>query len=130
MILSLEDMQNDPTAEFLEHPEKYLLYRGEQAKSESGLHFSTDAQWVKNFGPIIRSGTLPMGSRVKLLTEADEKEAFENGIYSELRLWESFFEKGYDAILGHDALNSKALDIIVHPKHAERFKPMPGRREP
>jgi hypothetical protein len=112
----------DMTERFLANPESFSLFRAENAANTGGLHFALDKEWVKNFGSDIRTGTLPAGSKIRLLAEADLKQAFEQGLFSEQELWDSIFDQGYDAILGHDAMNSHMLDVIVNSKHLERFK--------
>lgn len=115
-------MSEDAAEKFLEHPEDFMLFRGERPDNQTGLHFTTDEKWSKNFGTVVRAGRLPTGSKIKLLEETDKKDAFERGIFSEQELWDSIFEQGYDAILGHDAMNRHMLDIIVNPKHLSRFQ--------
>ena len=101
-------------------PASVPLFRGER-RDDNGLHFSTDEAWARTFGPNMRTGTLPVGSRVWLLTERDFSDAFERGLLSERALWDKMFADGYDAIVGHDAMNHRMLDVIVNPKHHARF---------
>ncbi|MDP2816515.1 MAG: hypothetical protein Q8O19_07535 [Rectinemataceae bacterium] len=119
-------MDNVPIAEvvekFIEHPEDFLLFRGERSDNRGGLHFTNDEEWANYFGTAIRTGKLPAGSKIKVLAEVDMSDALAREIYSEQGLWDSIFEQGYDAILGYDSMRPHLLDVIVHPKHLERFE--------
>jgi hypothetical protein len=117
-----KDAEPEIAERFLAKPESFPLFRAENATNKGGLHFALNKEWVQNFGANIHTGTLPAGSKIRLLAEIDLKEAFEQGVVSEQELWDSLFKQGYDAILGHDAMNSQVLDVIVNPKHLERFK--------
>lgn len=119
---------SDIAERFLANPASFQLFRAENATNVGGLHFALNKEWVKNFGTEIYAGFLPAGSRIKLLAEVDMEEAFEQGLVSEQALWDSIFNEGYDAILGHDAMNSKMLDIIVNPKLLHRFEVLSSTR--
>ena len=116
-------LTNQIIKKFILNPEKFILFRGESIASKDGTHFTTDENWAKRFGNIIIKGTLPIGSKIKSLTKDDFKEAFNLGFTSEHQVWDLFFSRGYDAILGTDSRDSSKLDVIVNPKHLERFKP-------
>jgi hypothetical protein len=120
------DTNSELAEQFLANPAAFQLFRAENATNIGGLHFSTDKEWVKNFGSEIHIGTLPAGCKIKLLAEVDMEKAFQEGLVSEQSLWESIFNEGYDAILGHDAMNSRVLDIIVNPKLLHRFEVLSG----
>lgn len=112
---------NELIQKFISNPEAFTLYRGESKMTQGGLHFTTDKEWARIFGEIILEGNLPEKSIVKLLTEDDFRNGYEQGISSEKQLWDLLFSKGYDAIIGVDSMNSKALDVIVNPKHLKNF---------
>jgi len=107
---------------FISNPEVFTLFRGENQTNQGGLHFTTDKDWASKFGDKILEGKLPKDSKIKLITNSDFEEGLKLNILSEKQLWESIFEKGYDAIIGHDPMNSDMLDIIINPKHLELFK--------
>ena len=107
---------------FILNPENFVLYRGQTIEDNGGLHFALDKDWAKKFGNIIIKGTLPVGSKIKPLKEADFQEAFSLGLPSERPVWDLIFSKGYDAIIATDSMESSKLDVIVNPKHLERFK--------
>ena len=107
---------------FISNPETFTLFRGEDAGNVGGLHFTTDQEWAKNFGNRMLKGTLPAGCKIELLTEKDLKEDYRLGILSERPFWDLIFERGYDAIVGCDSMNSEELDVIVNPKYLELFK--------
>lgn len=113
---------SDMVQKFISNPETFTLFRGENENNQKGLHFTTDKEWAKNFGSNILTGSLPLGSKIELLTEKDLKEDYELGITSERPFWDLIFDKGYDAIVGCDTMNSDELDVIVNPKHLELFK--------
>ncbi|MFA7301846.1 MAG: hypothetical protein WC069_06070 [Candidatus Shapirobacteria bacterium] len=115
-------INNEGIQRFISNPESFILFRGESDENQGGIHFTTDAEWAKNFGNKILTGKLPADSKIKLITEKDFKEGYELGILSEKLLWDFIFNKGYDAIVGHDAMNSNKLDVIVNPKHLGLFK--------
>jgi len=108
---------------FISHPGAHLLFRGENAANQNGLHFTTNREWAKQFGDNILEGKLPRGSTVRLITVKDIEDAMRNGIESEEKLWAFLFAEGCDAVVGYDAMNSHVLDVIVNPKHLRRFKP-------
>ena len=107
---------------FISTPETFTLFRGEDTSNQGGLHFTTDKNWAKNFGDKILIGNLPAGCKIELLTEKDLKEDYKLGILSERPFWDLIFERGYDAIVGCDSMNSEELDVIVNPKYLELFK--------
>ena len=41
----------------------------------------------------------------------------QKGIGDEAVFWQTFFDDGYDAVIGYDSYNSTVLDVIVNPKH-------------
>ena len=106
---------------FISNPESFVLYRGEGKTNKDGLHFTTNKEWTKTFGGNIVEGTLPAGSKIKILAEDDMETALNRGIVLERSLWDSIFAKGYDAIIGTDSMNNEVLDVIVNPKHLGRF---------
>ena len=106
---------------FVSKPESFLLYRGERETNQGGLHFTTDKSWAERFGANLIEGTMPVDSKIKLITPEDMENAFHHGVLSEQLLWDSIFAQGYDAILGTDAMNSEVLDVVVNPKHLRRF---------
>jgi len=107
---------------FISNPESFTLFRGENQTNQGGLHFTTDKDWASKFGENILEGKLPKDSKIKLIKNSDFEEGFKANILSEQQLWDSIFEKGYDAIVGYDPMNSDMLDIIINPKHLELFK--------
>lgn len=113
---------NDIIEKFILNPENFVLFRGQNSSDKGGLHFALDENWAKMFGNTIIKGTLPVGSKIKPLKEADFREAFSLGLPSERPVWDLIFSRGYDAILATDAMESSKLDVIVNPKHLERFK--------
>lgn len=115
------DDRSETATRFIENPESISLFRGERVSNLGGLHFTDNEEWAGCFGTTILTGKLPSGSRIRLLVETDMATALANGIYSEQGLWDVFFAQGYDAILGYDSMRPKFLDVIVHPKHLERF---------
>lgn len=123
--MSMNDIKifNQTTNKFASNPETFVLFRGENLPNKGGLHFTTDKDWAKDFGKVILKGTLPAGSKIKLLTKDDFIEPLSMGVTSEDVVWFSIFAEGYDAILGHDQRNSKVFDVIVNPKHLGNFKP-------
>ena len=60
---------------FVSKPESFLLYRGEGATNQGGLHFTTDKRWAERFGGNVIGGTLPTGSKIKLITLEDMEKA-------------------------------------------------------
>lgn len=115
-------MSDDAAERFLNHPEDFVLFRGERPDNQGGLHFTNEKEWALNFGKNILMGCLPAKSKIRILTEADMDAVIVHGIYGEQGLWDSLFEQGYDAILGHEPMRPRFLDVVVHPKHLGRFK--------
>lgn len=107
---------------FTREPQSFTLFRGENAANKGGLHFYLESAPTKTFGKDMISGTLPKGSKIKILSAVDKQAGIAQGIYEEKGLWDMLFKQGYDAVVGADAMNSKMLDIIVNPKHLGRFK--------
>lgn len=101
---------------FIKSPSSFTLFRGETGLSGDGIHFTTDPSWAKQFGPNMKQFTLPKGARIYHLNISDMDTAFAQGIKNEDGLWSSIFKRGFDAIIGVDAMNGKAMDIIVNPK--------------
>ena len=117
-------MINDDIKIFFSKPENVLLFRGEGPSNRGGLHFTPDENWAKQFSQVaIIKGYLPANSKIKLISETDFETGFKLGISSEYALWDFFFAQGYDAIVGHDAMNSRIMDVVIHPKHLHNFKP-------
>jgi len=101
-------------------PEKVPLYRGTNPGNENGLRFTTDPAWAKNFskGGDLKQTNLPKGSKIHLIEPDDFAEPYKLGIRNESQAYKYILEKtGADALVGHDSMNSKALEVIVHPKH-------------
>jgi hypothetical protein len=113
---------NELVRRFVANPETFILYRGENEANQGGLHFTSDKNWAMNFGVTLLAGKLPSRCKVKLITGNDMQAAIEHGIRSEEILWEQFFSKGWDAVVGYDSENSDVLDVIVNPIHLDRFK--------
>jgi len=107
------------------HPENVPLYRGERLATLGGLHFTPDRTWAEKFanGGTILTGHLPTDSKIKVLDDSDFEYGFKMGFSSEYLLWDYIFAQGFDAIIGHDAMNTKILDVIVHPRLLQNFKP-------
>ena len=117
-------LPNDTIKRFISNPEKFPLFRGERSTTQSGLHFTLDKNWAKNFGENILEGRLPAGSKVRLISEADFEKGVKQGFGKEWLLWNFIFSnENCDVLLGHDAMNSSMLDIIVNPKHLKNFRP-------
>jgi gamma-glutamyl phosphate reductase len=125
-----EDSKTDRTDinkladEFVAHPEKFVLYRGEEKINHGGLHPTTDKDWVKNFGDKIISGHLPAEAKIKVIYLDDLDSAHQRGIMTDNAFYESIFKEGYDAIIGHDTTDLRVLDVVVNPKHLHLFKPV------
>ena len=111
---------------FIANPESLILYRGEKDYNRGGLHFTPDREWANGFGETVLEGRLPVGSKVKLITTDDLDDAINHGLVSDHEFHWFLLTKGYDAIIGHDVMNNNILDIVVHPKHLENFKPIDG----
>jgi hypothetical protein len=60
---------------------------------------------------------LPKGAKVRKLEEEDLEQAFRNGILKESEFWPTFFNQGYDAVVGLDSRDSRVVDVMVNPKH-------------
>lgn len=101
---------------FASNPSDLKLFRGEGATNAGGSHFTSDPTWAKNFGAKMIETTLPKGAKIKMLSPEDFQTAFKAGITNESGLWNNLFNKGYDALLGSDAMNSKIVDYILNPK--------------
>lgn len=125
-----DQIDTDPISQqatiFIANPESLILYRGEKDYNRGGLHFTPDKEWAKGFGEIILEGRLPAGSKIKLITPDDLDDAVNHGLVSDREFHWFLLTKGYDAILGHDVMNNKILDVVIHPKHLENFKPRNG----
>lgn len=100
----------------LAKPESIQLFHGQKEGQLIGIHFTPDEDWAKNFGTIITKMTLPANAKIKLLTPEDTELGIEKGIYDENTFWQTFFDDGYDAVIGYDSHNSAVLDVIVNPK--------------
>lgn len=98
----------------LKDPSSIKLFRGENAGNAGGTHFSTDPGWTKSFGPNQYELTLPKNAKVYQFTAKDLQEAYQKGFKTEAQTFQAIFDKGYDAIIGVDALNSAKPDIIVN----------------
>ena len=116
---------------FISHPEDLILFRGEYKDRDNfgGLHFTNNKEWAKSFGDILLGGTLPKGSIIHHIDQNDFTEAM--GIYSRIKTMddETIFKiqldrHGYDAMVGHDPMNSNILDVVVNPKNLKYFKPL------
>lgn len=101
----------------LAKPDSVQLFRGQKEGVPMGIHFTPDEAWAKNFGDNIIKLRLPKDAKVKLLTPEDTEHGIQKGIYDENIFWQTFFDDGYDAIVGTDSHNSAVLDVIVNPKH-------------
>ena len=70
------------------------------------------------------------GGKLQTIHHIDQNDFTEAmGIYSRIKKMDdkTIFElqlnrHGYDAMVGHDPMNSSVLDVVVHPKHLPRFK--------
>ncbi len=114
----------------IKDPSSITLYRGETTKG--GEHFSTE-KWAENFGDHVVRGKLPKGAIVHVITPEDMQTAYNAGIQGsgaisdEAALYNYLFDRyKADALIGHDSLNSKALDVVVNPKHLGEFKAVNG----
>lgn len=117
-------LPDDTIANFILNPENFVLFRAEKSTTQGGLHFTLDKNWAKNFGENVLEGKLPAGSKVRLISEADFEKGIKQGFGKERLLWDFIFSnEDCDALIGHDAMNSSILDIIVNPKHLKNFKP-------
>jgi hypothetical protein len=120
--MTYDEQVND----FVSHSDNICLFRGEGSVNGGGMHFTPNEQWARKFAKNkIIKGYLPKNSKIKLLAEADLENGFKMGISSEDVLWDYFFQKGFDAIVGCDAMNGDIIDVIVHPKHLKNFEIMP-----
>jgi len=126
---STEILTDERIQKFISNPETFILYRGESKgkANEKGLHFTTDKDWAKSFGDTLLMGSLPKGSIIHHIDQNDFTEAMD--IYSRIKKIDdkTIFElqlnrHGYDAMIGHDPMNSNVLDVVVHTKHLSRFR--------
>lgn len=101
---------------------KQTLYRGEGPGNANGTHFTPDQSWAKNFGQKMYSGQLPENAKVYQLRPQDMKDAFDRGAVTEAQAYKPFFDKGYDAVVGHDAMRNSVQDVIVNPALRSSFK--------
>lgn len=99
----------------LTKPDSIQLFRGQKEGQPMGIHFTPDEAWAKNFGTVMKMA-LPANAKVKLLTPEDTAQGIQKGIWDENVFWQTFFNDGYDAIVGTDSHNSAVLDVIVNPK--------------
>lgn len=104
----------------LASPESVLLFRGQKEGQPMGIHFTPDEAWARNFGDLIQM-TLPADAKLKLLTPEDTERSMQEGIRDEEAFWQTFFDDGYDAVIGYDSHNSAVLDVIVNPKHSQHL---------
>lgn len=118
--MSRYDERDSLIESLLAKPDCLDLFRGQKAGAIPGLHFTPDEVWAKSFGDNIIKLRLPEDARLKLLTGDSFEDAFQKGLYDEAALWQSFFDQGYDAIVGADSHDSTMIDVIVNPKHLER----------
>ena len=104
-------------------PDTVKLFRGESAVNRGGLHFTTDRVWALQFGTELLTGHLPRHAVVHLLTPEDFELAAALPDQSDDRCISLMLleKRGADALLGHDPRNSAVLDVIVHPRHLDRF---------
>lgn len=125
---SKQILTNATVADFVKNPSAYPLFRGETGQPQvGGTHFATDSTWAQQFakdGQPLLQGTLPKGAKIKAITGNDIQEAVKKGFTNENQWWNDIFKKGYDAVIGTDAMNGGALDIIVNPKHLPNFSPV------
>ena len=103
----------------LTKPDSVQLFHGQKADQPVGMHFTPDEAWVKNFGTTVVKMTLPVNALVKLLAPEDFEKSMRKGISDEDAFWQTFFDDGYDAIIGTDSRNSMVIDVIVNPKHLQ-----------
>ena len=101
----------------LAKPDSVQLFRGQKVGQPVGIHFTPDESWARSFGPIMTKMILPANAKVKLLTSEDTERGIQKGIGDEAVFWQTFFDDGYDAVIGYDSYNSTVLDVIVNPKH-------------
>lgn len=105
----------------VEKPDTLPLFRGENITNKGGIHFTTDKAWTETFGGEKLTGTLPKNAKVLPVSEIDVQQAIKEGAKNETEIWQKFFDKGYDAIVGTDPMNSAKIDVIVNPKHLQSF---------
>lgn len=118
--MSRYDERDSLIKNLLAKPDCLDLFRGQKAGMIPGLHFTPDEAWAKSFGDEVITLRLPRDSRLKLLTGDSFADALQQGFYDEATLWQSFFDQGYDAIVGTDSHDSTMIDVIVNPKHLGR----------
>lgn len=118
--MSPYDNRDSIIESLLTKPDSVQLFHGQKANHPMGIHFTPDENWAENFGAEIMKMTLPAKARVKLLTPEDTEQGIQKGIYDEGAFWQSFFDDGYDAVVGTDSHNSAMIDVIVNPKHLGR----------
>jgi hypothetical protein len=113
--MSRYDKRDSLIDDLLAKPDSVQLFRGQKASEPMGIHFTPDEAWAKNFGTVMKM-TLPANAKVKLLTPEDTERGLQEGICDETVFWQTFFDDGYDAIIGTDSHDSTVLDVIVNPK--------------
>lgn len=114
--MSQYDERDSLIESLLTKPDSIQLFRGQKADSEMGLHYTPDETWARNFGPVILKMVLPANAKLKLITRKDTEQGIQKGIFNEDVFWQTFFDDGYDAIVGTDSHDSTVLDVIVNPK--------------
>ncbi|MDP2704264.1 MAG: hypothetical protein Q8P01_03495 [bacterium] len=120
--MSQYDERDSLIESLLTKPDSVQLFRGQKTDAEMGLHYTPDETWARNFGPIILKMTLPANAKIKLITSEDTEQGIKEGIYDEEIFWQTFFNDGYDAIIGTDSHNSMVLDVIVNPEISRRLR--------
>ena len=118
--MSRYDKRDSLIDDLFAKPDSVQLFRGQKASEPMGIHFTPDEAWAKNFGVIMKM-KLPANAKVKLLTPEDTEQGIQKGIYDESVFWQTFFDGGYDAVIGYDSHNSAVLDVIVNPKHSQHL---------
>lgn len=120
--MSKYDKRDSLIESLLTKPDSIQLFRGQKADAEMGLHYTPDETWARNFGPVIMKMVLPANAKLKLITSEDTEQGIQEGIYDEEIFWQTFFNDGYDAIVGTDSHNSMVLDVIVNPEISRRLR--------
>ena len=115
--MSRYDERDSLIENLLTKPDSIQLFRGQNAGQPMGIHFTPDEAWARNFGTIMTKMALPANARLKLLTPEDTASGIQKGIHDEDVFWQTFFDDGYDAVVGYDSHDSTVLDVIVNPKH-------------
>lgn len=118
--MSQYDKRDSLIESLLTKPDSVQLFRGQKSDAEMGLHYTPDETWARNFGPVILKMVLPANAKLKLITSEDQ--GIKEGIYDEEIFWQTFFNDGYDAVIGTDSHNSMALDVIVNPEISRRLR--------